>query len=232
VSRLERTSIALLLALAACFVAPFIAAEGAYLYLVSHLAPPLPPAVTASPRALAAFWAREEARLPMEMAPVSASRFVADLALGSSSPTTAEPGWHMASLVGRRWLVDRRTPHRVRGTFDHLAATLWLTRHWNAAQVTQAWIDGAWFGRGAYGLPAAALTYFGKKPEDLKLHELALLASLPQSPSRYDPACSPEQALLARDYVLGRLLLTGEISDTEHALAVAQPVHVVAQCSK
>jgi penicillin-binding protein 1A len=93
--------------------------------------------------------------------------------------------------------------------------------------MTRAWISRAWFGRDASGLEAAAVAYFGKKADALRLHELALLVGLTQAPGRYDPDCSPEPARARRQYVLDRLLDAQLVSLAEHDDAVAQPLGVV-----
>jgi membrane peptidoglycan carboxypeptidase len=169
----------------------------------------------------------EEGHLALEVEPVSPSRFLWNVMVDRPNWPSSELGWHMASLAARRWIADH--PHRrhLRQGFDHLAATMWLTRHWNAAQMTQVWMSEAWFGRGAGGFSMAASAYYGKAPGDLSLHELALLAALPQSPSRFDPACFPDEARLARDNLLRRLFLTGAVSSSEHTLAMAQPLGVI-----
>jgi len=59
--------------------------------------------------------------------------------------------------------------------------------------VLTAYAEWAWFGEGLVGMEAAARRYFGKPAEQLALHEAALLAGLPQSPSRYDPLRRPSR---------------------------------------
>ncbi len=93
--------------------------------------------------------------------------------------------------------------------------------------MTQVWMEGAWFGRGAHGLANASSVYFRKTPDDLALHELALLVALTPSPSRFDPACFPERARNARDEVLRRLLTAGVITLSDNGAAVAQPLGVL-----
>jgi penicillin-binding protein 1A len=101
---------------------------------------------------------------------------------------------------------------------------VWLSRHRTAAELTRYSLAHVWFGRGAYGLAAAARTYFDKTPVDLSLSELALLFGLSQYPSRLDPSCAPERARAARNRVLGRLLAAAVITPAEHAAGVAQPL--------
>ena len=60
-------------------------------------------------------------------------------------------------------------------------------------------------GQTAVGVQAAARTYFGKSVENLKLHEAALLAGLPQAPTTYSPVRSPEKAEARRNEVLAKM---------------------------
>lgn len=76
------------------------------------------------------------------------------------------------------------------------------------------YLNEIYLGEGAYGVEAAAHTYFGKKAKDLNPGEIALLAGLPQSPSNYSPLRQPEAARARQRYVLNRMaedgLITGE----------------------
>jgi penicillin-binding protein 1A len=68
-------------------------------------------------------------------------------------------------------------------------------------------------GRTAIGAEAAAQTYFSKHVEDLKLHESALLAGLPQAPSEYNPFRSPSAAIERRNEVLQAMVKNKLISE-------------------
>src|SRR5215470_1683985 len=64
------------------------------------------------------------------------------------------------------------------------------------------YLNQIYFGANAYGIAAAAKTYFDADVEDLTVAQAALLAGLPQAPSRYDPLRQPKQALGRQRYVL------------------------------
>jgi membrane peptidoglycan carboxypeptidase len=119
---------------------------------------------------------------------------------------------------------QREGERRLDRTFQEVALTLWISRHWTAEEVLTAHAEGARFGQGLIGLDAAAHRYFGKQPEQLALQETALLAGLPQSPSRYDPLRRPEAALKRREHVLGRLRASGLISEAQLEEARRQPL--------
>jgi len=67
------------------------------------------------------------------------------------------------------------------------------------------------YGNRAFGVEAAAQTYYSKHARDLTLAESALIAGLPQAPSAYDPFVHPEAALSRRDDVLEAMLTNGDI---------------------
>src|SRR3546814_11348378 len=68
---------------------------------------------------------------------------------------------------------------------------------------------------------AASLVYFGKDIHELTLGEIATIAGLPKAPSRDNPIANQKRAHDRRDYVLGRMLELGHISDAEYQAAPA-----------
>jgi penicillin-binding protein 1A len=79
-------------------------------------------------------------------------------------------------------------------------------------------------GRTSIGVEAAAVTFFDKHAEKLKLHESALLAGLPQAPSQYNPFRNPVAAEKRRNDVLKQMLDNDYISPAEYAEAVEKPL--------
>ncbi len=84
--------------------------------------------------------------------------------------------------------------------------TLQLELHYSKDEILQIYINRAPFGGTQEGVAAASWTYLGKAPTELTHAEAALLAVLPQSPSRLRPDRYPERAQKARNKVLNRLL--------------------------
>ncbi len=81
-------------------------------------------------------------------------------------------------------------------------------------------------GQSAYGVQAASRLYFNKPARDLKLHEAALLAGLPQAPSAFSPYKNPDGAKRRRDDVLSAMADQGYISVTDAEEAKALPLDV------
>ncbi len=90
-------------------------------------------------------------------------------------------------------------------------------------QVLELYLNKIYLGNRAYGVAAAAQVYYGKPLDSLTLAQLAMIAGLPKAPSRYNPVINPSRALIRRDYVLGRMLELGFISESDMRFAKAQP---------
>lgn len=90
--------------------------------------------------------------------------------------------------------------------------------------ILELYLNKIYLGKRAYGMAAAAEVYFGKSLGLLNLSELALLAGLPQAPSRDNPINNPEGALKRRNHVLDRMLDAGFISQTAHHSAIQTPL--------
>lgn len=91
-------------------------------------------------------------------------------------------------------------------------------------EILSQYLNRAPFGGNLVGIEAASAYYFAKKPADLSLAEAALLAGLPQSPSRLRPDRYPESARTRQAMVLARMEACGLISAAERAVAFAQPI--------
>ncbi len=93
-------------------------------------------------------------------------------------------------------------------------------------RILELYLNQIYLGRGVYGVAAAALTYFGKRLDELELEEMAYLAALPKKPGRLDPVKNHDDALARRNWVLGQMLKNGYITREEHDKAVAMPLQV------
>lgn len=91
-------------------------------------------------------------------------------------------------------------------------------------EILNLYLNGVYFGEGAYGAEAASRVYFNKSANELTLAEAALLAGLPQAPSRLDPYDNKDGALARRTEVLDAMLENGYITSEEHAAAKDSPM--------
>jgi penicillin-binding protein 1A len=88
------------------------------------------------------------------------------------------------------------------------------------------YLNQIYLGQGAYGVAAAAETYFRKELKNLTVAEMAILAGLPQAPSRYTPIHNPLRAKERQRYVIGRMEEEGFLTAAEAKSAVQEPVVV------
>jgi len=96
-----------------------------------------------------------------------------------------------------------------------------LAREKSKRWILNAYINQVFYGNRAYGIEAAAQTYFSKRAKHLTLSQAALLAGLPQAPSLFDPFHRPQDAIARRDEVLRAMLANHYITATQYADAVA-----------
>ena len=89
-------------------------------------------------------------------------------------------------------------------------------------EILTIYLNQIHLGSKAYGVEAAAREFFGKHVQDLNLAECALLAGLPQAPSRYNPYIDPEAAKARQKYVLEQMLSQGWITQAQHDQALNQ----------
>ncbi len=88
-----------------------------------------------------------------------------------------------------------------------------LERTYSKEQILTMYLNKVYFGAGAYGVQAAANTYFGKDVSELSLAEAALIAGLVQSPNNYNPFLNPDKALERRKLVLESMVSTGYLTE-------------------
>jgi penicillin-binding protein 1A len=103
-----------------------------------------------------------------------------------------------------------------------------IERSFSKEKILFLYLNQIYLGHGAYGVEAASRTYFNKSTRDLNLQEAALLAGLPQAPSRYSPVSHLDRAKVRQKYVLDRMLEEGYISKEAHDEALNTPLQIQA----
>lgn len=91
-------------------------------------------------------------------------------------------------------------------------------------EILELYLNRIYFGNRAYGVAAASQVYYGKALNDLNVAQMAMLAGLPQAPSRDNPIINPKAAKERRNHVLLRMLERGHIDLTEYNTAISAPV--------
>ncbi len=90
-----------------------------------------------------------------------------------------------------------------------------LERSYTKEEIITMYFNQVFFGSGAYGIKAAAQTYFAKHPAELTVEESATLVGLVNKPSRYNPALHYEKSMTRRNFVLSQMRKAGYLSKTE-----------------
>jgi penicillin-binding protein, 1A family len=117
---------------------------------------------------------------------------------------------------------DRTLKRKVQEVF----LALQLERQYTKQEILELYMNQIYFGQGAYGVQAAARTYFGKDAKDLTLNECAMLAGIPKSPNYYSPVNNMDAATERKAVVLDQMVKYGYISDSEAAAAKKEPLHI------
>jgi len=92
-------------------------------------------------------------------------------------------------------------------------------------EILEMYLNQIYFGHGAYGVQAAAKTYFGKDVAELTLAEMAFIAGLPKAPSNYSPYFNPERAKARQGVVLRRMLDEKFLTDAEFRQAYQEDLY-------
>ncbi len=83
-----------------------------------------------------------------------------------------------------------------------------LERNYTKEEIIDMYLNSVFFGSGAYGVKSASETFFSKEPKDLSIEEAATLIGMVNKPTRYNPAINPDQSIVRRNFVLGRMTQT------------------------
>lgn len=127
-------------------------------------------------------------------------------------------------IVRNTVLSSERTDISYRRKVREAYLAYELEKKMSKEEILSMYLNTVYYGEGAYGAESAALTYFSKHAKDLTVAEAALLAGLPQSPSRLSPYENLEGAIARRQWVLKKMLENGSIDAKEYDKAVSEKV--------
>jgi penicillin-binding protein 1A len=145
------------------------------------------------------------------------------------------------STIAQQFVKNALQAQAHRTVFEKLreaAMAYHLTRKWPKERILTEYLNSVYFGNGAYGIEAAARTYFGADPShagcgtpgkpmcasQLTPAEAALLAAIIASPSRFDPIANPGAALGRRNLVLKKMLEQQRITAPQYQDAIREPL--------
>ncbi|MEJ3654758.1 transglycosylase domain-containing protein [Actinomycetes bacterium KLBMP 9759] len=126
---------------------------------------------------------------------------------GQGGGSTITQQYVKKALVG-----DEQTLWRK---FKEVVLAVKVSQERTKDEILGDYLNTIYFGRGAYGIQAASQAYFGKNVEQLAPSDAALLAGVIQSPSRWDPAVSPERAVQRWTFVLDGMVAQGRLTPQE-----------------
>ncbi len=112
-----------------------------------------------------------------------------------------------------------KTVTDIGGKIDEALLALKISREQEKIEILGNYVNTVYFGRGAYGIEAAADAYFGKHAAELSASEAALLAGILPAPSRWDPRLNEDQARFRWNYVLDGMVELGYLDQNLRALA-------------
>ncbi len=130
--------------------------------------------------------------------------------------TYAQGASTLTQQLVRSFLLSREKT--IQRKIQEIAYAIHLERKLPKERILELYVNTMFLGFGSYGIGAAAKRYFGKSLDQLETHELALIAGLFQSPSRYNPIRFPQKAKSRQLRVLkamhsAQFLATSELSD-------------------
>lgn len=123
--------------------------------------------------------------------------------------------------VARNFFLTRKKTFGRK--INEMLLALKIDHDMSKEKILQLYLNKIYLGERAYGVAAAAQVYYGKDLNQLTLPEMAMIAGLPQAPSRDNPINNPQGALERRNHVLQRMLEQGYINKKTYEQAVNTP---------
>jgi membrane peptidoglycan carboxypeptidase len=124
---------------------------------------------------------------------------------------------------------DERTAVSYNRKAKEIVLAWLMTQKYSKDEILEMYLNEIYYGNLAYGVEAAAQTYFGKAAADLTLGEATLLAGLPQSPVELDPYTNFEGVKERQWLVLNLMVGDGALSQTQAEAAYQEPLNFAAQ---
>lgn len=108
--------------------------------------------------------------------------------------------------------------------FKEMLLAMKIDSAFSKDKILEIYINKIYLGQHAYGVSSAAAIYYGKKLDELTLPEMAMIAGLPQAPSKENPITNPAAAKIRRDHVLERMLKLNYIDSKSYEDAIKTPI--------
>jgi penicillin-binding protein 1A len=121
-------------------------------------------------------------------------------------------------LLGNQQTMERKLKEAI--------LSIRIERAFTKEQILELYLNEIYLGGGAYGVAAAAQTYWDKSLNELSIADCAYLATLPKAPSNYNPFRFPERAIARRNWVIDRMVENGFVTKEDGEKAKAEPLGV------
>lgn len=141
---------------------------------------------------------------------------MSDSSQGGGSTITQQ----LAKTLYPRADVSSRIPGVSKVKMVWIKLKEWITavkleRNYTKEEIMDMYMNAIFFGSNAYGIKAAAQTFFAKNPVDLTVEESAMLVGMVNKPTRYNPALNPDKALVRRNFVISQMEKAGYLTAAE-----------------
>lgn len=123
--------------------------------------------------------------------------------------------------VARNFFLSRKKTYGRK--LEEILLALKIDKEFSKDKILEIYLNKVYFGKQAYGVAAAAQVYYGKTLSELTLPEMAMIAGLPQAPSRNNPITNPDDAIKRRNHVLERMRDVGFITSAQYNEAIKAP---------
>lgn len=154
--------------------------------------------------------------------PFEIRSFLRALKADTSAGTFAQGGSTITEqLAKKEYLSSQKT---IKRKIRQIILGIRLAKKYSKKKILDTYLNIVYFGNGAYGIQAAAETYFDEPASKLTLPQAALLAGMISDPNGYDPIAAPDAARLRRSEVLSRMKYYGTITSKEEFNANAAPI--------
>ena len=126
--------------------------------------------------------------------------------------------------VARNFFLSREK--RLGRKINEIALAYKIEAALSKDEILELYMNQIYLGQRAYGFSSAARTYFNKRLDQLSVAETAMLAGLPQNPSRHNPVANPKRARDRQHAVLGRMRALNYITESQYQAALAEPLRI------
>lgn len=124
--------------------------------------------------------------------------------------------------VARNFFLTRKKTYSRK--INEILLAIKIDAKFSKQKILELYLNKIYLGHRAYGVAAAARVYYGKQLNELTIAQMAMVAGLPQAPSRDNPISNPDAAKERRDHVLYRMLTNHTIDQASYQEAISAPI--------